>query len=197
MAKIKSALEKALEKAEELGNLTDEEKEKLKQEEELKSMLSEFYKGRIDRDSLWQRLKGREPAFLKEVQMNLADSIGLGSASEEFHKRKDGILAVETLKDSRKVPEIEDILADIESLRNEYQEGKDKVAEELREAVEKNPQLRMKPVRTPDGKTMYQAAVSVDEAVQARISEFLAQHEETFGAEFSRMIVNLKWALSE
>ncbi len=197
MAKIKSALEKALEKAEELGKLTDVENEKMKKEEELKSLLSEFYKGRIDRDGLWQRLKGSAPSFLKEVQQNLADSIGLGSTSEEFQKRKDGILAIETLKDTRKVPEIEDILAEIESLRNEYQEGKDKVAQELREAVEKNPQLRMQPVRTPDGKTVYQAAVSVDEAVQARISEFLAQHEETFGAEFNKMIMSLKWALSE
>jgi hypothetical protein len=196
MGKIKSAFEKAMEKAAEIGELTPEEKENLKNQEKLKSLLAEFYKGQLDRDGLWQRLKGSTTSLLKEAQLHLIDAIGLGSLTEEFQKRKDGILAIETLKDSKNISLIEDMLKTIELLRNEYQDGKENSEKEMREAIERNPQLRLKPVRMPDGRTVLQAAVSVDEAVQARLSEFLSEHEERYGMELERIITKLKWAVS-
>jgi hypothetical protein len=52
--------------------------------------------------------------------------------------------------------------------------------------------MRMQPVRTPDGRTAFQATLSVDEAVQAKLSEFLSEHENVYNAEFIRMINRLK-----
>ncbi len=196
MGKIKSAFEKAMEKAAEIGKLTPEEKKNLENKEKLKSVLAEFYKGQLDRDGLWQKLKGSNLSILKEAQINLIDSMGLGSLPEEFQKRKDGILAIETLKNSKNISMIEDMLNAIESLRNEYIEGKERAEKEMREAIERNPQLRLRPVRMPDGRTVLQAAVSVDEAVQAKLSEFLSEHEEHYMMEFERFITRLKWAVS-
>lgn len=196
MGKIKSAFEKAMEKAEEIGKLTAEEKENLENKEKVKSVLAEFYKGQLDRDGLWQKLKGYNLSLLKEAQISLIDAIGLGDIPEEFQKRKDGILAIETLKNSKNISMIEDIIKAIELIRNEYRDGKERAEKEMREAIERNPQLRLKPVRMPDGRTVLQAAVSVDEAVQVRLSEFLSEHEERYGMEFERMITRLKWAVS-
>lgn len=162
MGKVKSALEKAMEKAAGIGELTPEEKERIKDQEKVKSILAEFYKSQIDRDGLWQKLKGVKPFFLKEAQQHLVDSIGLGSTPEEFQLRKDGILAIENLKEKKHIPAIEQTLNSIKILQKEYQEGKERAVEELREAVESNPQLRLQPMKTPDGRTVYQAAVSVD-----------------------------------
>lgn len=192
MEKVKSAFEKAMEKAAEIGEFTPEEKEKLREQEKLKTLLAEFYKGQLDRDGLWQSLKGSNPSFLKKVQQNLVDSLGLGSADEELRLRKDGILAIETLKEKQNTSMIEHILDSIVILQKEYQEGKEKAAEELREAIERNPQLRLQPVRTPDGRSVLQAAVSVDEAVQAKLSEFLSEHEKRYSREFNRLTEKLK-----
>ena len=192
MEKVKSAFEKAMEKAAEIGEFTPEEKEKLREQEKLKTLLAEFYKGQLDRDGLWQSLKGSNPSFLKKVQQNLVDSLGLGSADEELRLRKDGILAIETLKEKQNTSMIEHILDSIVILQKEYQEGKEKAAEELREAIERNPQLRLQPVRTPDGRSVLQAAVSVDEAVQAKLSEFLSEHEKRYSLEFNRLTEKLK-----
>jgi hypothetical protein len=196
MGKVKSAFEKAMEKAAEIGELTPEEKEKIKDQEKIKSILTEFYKGQIDRDGLWQKLKGNKPSLLKEVQQYLIDSLGLGSTPEEFQQRKEGILAVETLKAKQNVSAIEQMLNSVKVLQNEYQDGKEKAEEELREAIEQNPQLRLRPVRTPDGRTVLQAAYSVDEAVQARLSEFMSQHEEKYSQKFVRLIEKLKKEVS-
>jgi len=195
MAKIKSALEKAMEKAAAIGELTPEEKQKLKDQETLRALLAGFFKGDIDRDGLWQKLKGRDISLLKEAQKNMIDSIGLGGFQEDFQQRRDGILAIETLKDQQNTSTIELILDAINRMRTEYQEGKENAEEELRAAVEGNPQMRLRPVRTPDGRTALQATLSVDEAVQAKLSEFMSQHEEHYGAELERMIMKLKNAI--
>lgn len=195
MAKIKSAFEKAMEKAAAIGELTPEEKQKLKDQETLRTLLAGFFKGDIDRDGLWQKLKGRDISLLKEAQENMIDSIGLGGFQEEFQQRRDGILAIETLKDQQNTSTIELILDAINRMRTEYQEGKENAEEELRTAVESNPQMRLRPVRTPDGRTSLQATLSVDEAVQAKLSEFMSQHEEHYGAELERMIMKLKNAI--
>ncbi|MBM4140912.1 MAG: hypothetical protein FJ242_05385 [Nitrospira sp.] len=192
MGKVKSAFEKAMEKIAEIGEVTPEEKEKIKDEEKLRSFLAEFYKGQIDRDGLWQKLKGSKPSLLKEAQQNLIDSIGFGTSPEEFQQRRDGILAIETLKKKQNTSTIEHIFNSIEIMQKEYREGKKRAARELRAAIESNPQLRLRPVRTPNGKTVLQAALSVDEAVQIKLAEFLSEHEKKYSLKFTRLIEKLK-----
>lgn len=196
MGKVKSAFEKAMERAAHIGEFTQEEKERIKDQEKVKSILAEFYKGQIDRDELWKKLKETKLSLLKGAQQHLADSIGLGSISEEFQIRSDGILAIENLKDKKNVSAIEQTLNSLKNLQKEYQEGKERAIEELRAAVERNPQLRLQPVRTPDGRTAYQAALSVDEAVQARLTEFLSEHEMRYSQQFNRLIEKLKKEVS-
>ncbi|OHE61184.1 MAG: hypothetical protein A2Z47_11215 [Thermodesulfovibrio sp. RBG_19FT_COMBO_42_12] len=196
MGKVKSAFEKAMEKIAEMGDLTPEEKEKIKDQEKAKSILAEFYKGQLDRNGLWQKLRGSKPSLLKEVQQHLMNSFGLGSTPEEFQQRKDGILAIETLKEKQNVSAIEHTLNSIKVLQKEFREGKERAAEELREAIENNPQLRLRPVRTQDGRTVLQAALSVDEAVQAKLAEVLSEHEGRYSREFIRLIEQLKREVS-
>ena len=196
MGKVKSAFEKAMEKITDMGELTSEEKETLKDQEKIKSVLTEFYKRQLDRDGLWQKLKGSKSSLLKEVQQYLVDSLGLGSAPEEFQQRKEGILAIEALKVKQNTSAIEQTLNLIKGLQKEYQDGKDRAEEELREAIDRNPQLRLRPVRTPDGRAVLQAAYSVDEAIQAKLAEFMSEHEEKYAQKFASLMDKLKKEVS-
>jgi O-phosphoseryl-tRNA(Cys) synthetase len=75
MEEIKSALEIAMEKAAEIGGLTAEEKERMKDQEKLNSVLAEFNKGEIDATELWKVLKGEgKPYLLGEAQIKLIES---------------------------------------------------------------------------------------------------------------------------
>lgn len=196
MAKVKSALEIALEKAGTMGTFTPEEKERLKDEERMISVLREFYQGNIDSVVLWQQLKGASPSFLRAAQMNLTNTIGVGILSEDFQKRKQAILAIETLKERQNTAVIESDLNAIEYLLKEYQDMKERAVEDIKKQLEAHPQMRMRPVRTPDGKTVMQMTVSVDEAVKAKVSEFLEEQEEHFNREFFSLITDLKSQLT-
>jgi len=167
MGRVKSALEIAIEKADEIGGLSQEEKEKIRDEEKVLSILKEFYQGKLDSNGLWQQLRGTKPSLLHMVQINLIETLSLGSLTEELQTKRQGILAIETLKESPRTSVIEPILYEIKDLQRKYEEIKVKVREDLKKQMEMHPQLRMQPVRTPDGKTVMQMSVSVDEAVKA------------------------------
>ncbi len=191
MGEVKSAFEKAMDRIKEIEGFTPEEREELKEREKLKSVLASFYRGDLSRDHLWQRLRGIRPSLLKEVQLNMADSLRLRNVPEEFSQRKDGILAVETLKEKQNVATIETAINAIGKVQKEYIGQKERAVMELRRAVEGNPQLRLRQVRTPDGRVV-QAAMSVEEAVQVRMAEFLADYEKKYEAMFNQAMARLR-----
>ena len=81
-----------------VGETTPEEKQRMKDYEWLDSLISEFYKGQLDPEGLWKRLKEYghvgKGHLLKEAQTKLMDSLSLGSAAAEFQQRRDGLLAM-------------------------------------------------------------------------------------------------------
>lgn len=167
MGKVKSAFEIAMEKSAKI-ELTPAEKEKIKDEEKIKLLLTEFYRGDLEKDRLLQELKNSKPPLLREVQLKIVDSLGLKSSPGNFQQRMDGIIAIETLKKKKNITAIKSMLNSIKTLQKKYEDAKEKVAKELEEEIESNPQLRMHPMRTPDGRTVMQAVLSVEEAVQHR-----------------------------
>ncbi len=196
MGEVKSALEKAMEKMREIGELTSEEKEEMKDRELLKSLLTSFYKGELSRDQIWERSKGIRPSLLGHAQENIADSLRLGNMPEEFQLRRDGILAIEALKEKKNTSAVENTLSAISKVQKEYRDGKERAVKELRAAIETNPQLRVQQVRTPDGRVV-QAAMSVEEAVHARIGEFLGEHETKYEMMFTQAVARLKKELKQ
>jgi len=195
MGKVKSSLEIALERAEQFGALSKEEKEKLKEEDEVKAILGGFFQGKIDSNGLWQRMKDVKRTLLRMAQMQLIDSLGLGNAHIELQRKKEGILAVETLKEKPNTALIESGLNAIEGLAKEYDLMKRNLLDDLKKQIEANPQWRMQPVKTQDGKTVMKVAASVDETAQARFAEVLSEQDEQFRNEFFSLIKELKGAL--
>jgi hypothetical protein len=195
MGKVKSALEIALERAEQFGALSNEEKEKIKEEDAVKAILGEFFQGRTDSNGLWQRMKDVKRPLLPIAQMQLIDSLGLGNAQIELQRKKEGILAIETLKEKPKTALIESTLNSLDGLMKEYDQMKKDLLDDLRKQIEANPQMRMRPVKTQEGKTVMKLTASVDETAQVRFTEALSAHDVEFRNEFSELIEELKEAL--
>lgn len=189
---MKSAFEIAMEKAGRIGVLSEEEKQRIKDEEKVISILKEFYQRRIDSNGLWQQLQGSKASLLGMAQLNIINSLGLGNATEELENRMHGILAIETLKKKPNTAVIESALRVIGDLQKDYEGMKEHVIEDLKRQIEMHPQLRMQPVRTPDGRTVRQITLSVDEAVKARLGEYLSEQEKQYSQEFSEIIRELE-----
>jgi hypothetical protein len=124
--------------------------------------------------------------------MNVIRSLGLGNAAEDLENRMHGILAIETLKKKPNTAIIESALRAVRDLQKDYEGMKERIMEDLKRQIEMHPQLRMQPVRTPDGRTVRQMTLSVDDAVKARLGEYLSEQEQQYNEEFAAIIRELE-----
>jgi hypothetical protein len=183
----------ARERLAKIGELTREEKGRMIDSERVNSLLSEFYQGQIDSESLWKRLKEEgKPSLLKETQVRLVDSLGFRSTPAELQRKRDGILAIETLKEEQNTSIIELNLNLIEELQKRYRAEIEQAYDGIRAEVERNPRLRVKQVQ--QGQNTMVIQLTVDEAIKQlpQWREFLSNQERRYSQEFARAIETLK-----
>ncbi|KAF5438159.1 hypothetical protein C5S35_00400 [Candidatus Methanophagaceae archaeon] len=181
------------EKLARIGEITPEEKARIKDLDQLTSLLSGFYKGEITSEALWKELKDYKDKgksyLLKEAQVKLIDSLSMAGDSIELQKRKRGILAIETLKEDQNTATIEQSFDMIEGLRIRQKEEMEEAYNSLKAQVESNPQLRLQQVKP--GQVMQ---LTVDEAIKTspEWNNFVANHEKRYSQEFGEVIQKLK-----
>ena len=183
----------ARERLAKIGELTPEEKEKMVDSEKVDSLLSEFYLSQIDSDSLWKRLKEEgKPSLLREAQMRLIDSLSFGSTPVELQRKRDGILAIETLKEEQNTSIVELNLNLVEDLQKRYRAEMEQAYNGIRTEVERNPQLRVKQVQ--QGQSTMLVQLSVDEAIKQlpQWQDFLSNQEKRYSQEFAKLTEKLK-----
>jgi len=169
------------EKLARIGEITPEEKARMKDLDQLTSLLSGFYKGETTSEALWKGLKDYKDKgksyLLKEAQVKLIDSLSMASDEIERQKRGRGILAIETLKDDQNTATIEQGLDMIEGLRIRQKEEMEEAYNSLKAQVESNPQLRLQQVK--QGQVMQ---LTVDEAIKTspEWNNFVANHEKRY-----------------
>jgi hypothetical protein len=161
--------------------------------ERVNSLLSEFYQGQIDPESLWKRLKeeGR-PSLLRETQIRLIDSLSLGSSPAELQRKREGILAIETLKEEQNTAIVELNLDLLEDLPKRHRAEVEQAYNSIRAEVERNPQLRVKQIQ--QGQSTMVVQLTVDEAIKQlpQWRDFLSNQEERYSQEFSKVTEKLK-----
>ena len=184
------------EKLARIGEVTPEEKESMKEIEQLTSILSEFYKGELNPEGLWNKLKEYKDKgkgyLLKEAQVKLLDSLSLAGDAVELQKRRRGILAIETIKEDQNTAILEQSLNSIEGLQKRYVEEIEEAYSSLKAQVERNPQLRMQQVQQGQTSTVMQ--LTVEEAIKnsAEWNNFAANHEKGYSQEFAKVVDKLK-----
>ena len=186
----------ARQKLAKIGEVSSEEKQRLKDLNLLTSMLSKFYQGELGSEDLWRELKGYKEQgkeyLLREAQLKLLDSLHPGVTAAELKKRREGLLAIETLKDTQNTSILEMSLNSIEGLQKRYKEGVDQAYNELKAQVERNPQLRMQ--RVKQGQNTIVVQLTVDETIKGspQWKSFMTNQEKTYNQEFAGTIERLK-----
>ena len=183
----------ARERLAKIGELTQEEKERMIDSEKVNSLLSEFYQGQINPESLWKRLKEEgKPSLLKEAQMRLIDSLSFGSTPAELQRKRDGILAIETLKEEQNTSIVELQINLMEDLQKRYRAEVEQAYNSIRSEIESNPQLRVKQVQQGQNTMIIQ--LSVDEAIKQlpQWQDFLSNQERRYSQEFAKVMEKLK-----
>jgi len=187
------------ERLEQVGDLTPEEKQRIKDNEVLGGLVVDYFKGDLSTDDLWQKLKvykdeGRT-AVLKDVQIKIMDSIRFGTGDEELASEKKGLLAIESLKDQPDMALLEQGFDAIANLKRQYNEEKKQVYQAIKSQVEQNPDLRMQQVQQGGQRIVMQLGVEDAIKMNPQYKNFLAQHETKYSQAFTEMIGGIRTAI--
>ena len=175
-----------------IGELTQEEEERMIDSEKVNSLLSEFYQGQINPESLWKRLKEEgKPSLLREAQVRLVDSLSFGITPAELQRKREGILAIETLKEEQNTSATELNLKWMEELQKKYRAEIEQAYDGIRAEVERNPRLRVKQVQ--QGQNTVVVQLTVDEAIKQlpQWRDFLSNQEKRYSQEFATIMEKL------
>lgn len=189
----------ARERLEKAGELSPEEKDRLKHEEELTAILSDFYTGKLDNEGLWMKMKtyidnGQE-ALVKEMQLRLVYTLSLGGSDTDFKNYSGGVLILETLKSPNHYPEIEAAIKIIEKIRREYEDErrktfnamKNNIGDQVRKAAEQMARQNRTSSATVDMESSIEA--SVRNSQQWR--QFVVKYENEYGKKFDELVNKL------
>ena len=179
-----------------IGALSQEETERLRQSRELDSVLSQYFKGELDANALWKRLKvlkeqTGEP-IVKEAQSKLVDTLRLQMSQEDFEQRRQAILAVETMKSEGKYTTLELVLNSIETLRQKYTQLKEQTYQQLKGAVERQLQAVAQQAITQGLKVDVESSIEANVKNSPQWKQFISQHDSASEEMFNRYITKLR-----
>ena len=190
----------AKEKLASIGELTDEEKARLKYSEQLTSLLAEYFTNELSPDDLWKELRKHKDEgrgfVLKDTQIRILDAMRLSSSDVDIDKLRRGLLAAETLKDNGDYASLEYDLKSIEGLRRQYREERDKTYNRIKADVEK--QVRLAAQQLASQAAVKGAAIDVQSSVEATAKaspewkSFVLRHDNTYGQRFREHIARMR-----
>jgi len=185
----------AKERLAKIGDLSSEEKERMRQSEELDSMLSEYFKGNLNSEDLWKKLKAlkeqRGEPVIKEAQAKLVDTLRLQMDQVGLAQRRNAILAIETIKDEGKYSSLELILDSIETLRQKYTQVKKQTYEQFKVGIERQLQAVTQEAIKRGMKIDVGSSVEANIKASPQWKSFISEHdkasEETFNSYIARL----------
>ncbi|RLC62043.1 MAG: hypothetical protein DRI01_07520 [Chloroflexi bacterium] len=190
----------AREKLTRIGELTQEEKVRLKYSQHLASVLSDYFTAKMSPEGLWKELKiqkeeGRE-FLLREAQLRLIDAINLSGSERDFERQRRGILAVETLKSESSYTNLEQSLDTIQNLLRQYREEKQEAYSTIKRKIEKQVKLAAQQLATQaEAKG---ASIDIQTSVEATAKaspewkSFILQHENSFNQKLKDQLTRLR-----
>jgi len=187
---VKSAYEIALERAKKMSD-SSEGVNSLEIREEIKPILAEFFRGDIDADDFWEKLKNKNKEILIEAQLMLIESIGLRNTAEQIERRKKGIIAVEDLISGEKTSFLEQTFTQAANLQQQYEQQKNQIEKQIKDHME-NSQGQMKPVQTEDGRTVMKEESGMDSETRNQFAQQIANFQKMFTQRFDEIIEELK-----
>lgn len=195
MDKIKSSYEIAMERAEKLteeDESSEEENRNIEIRENLKPLMSKYFKEKIDAEELWQELKNKNSDYLVKAQEMIIESLGLRTSDQDFSRRKEGVLAIENLKSKPNSSIVEKILKKMKEVEKRHKEKREQMEEQFKQRMEQQSEMQMKPVQTEDGKTVMKLDSGVDKKAQQQMKQQLSQLEEQSEEMFNSLVEDLK-----
>ncbi|MGM0500253.1 MAG: hypothetical protein ACQERL_08615 [Bacillota bacterium] len=188
---MKSAYEKAMERADEVYGANDSNVNSLEIREELKKIMAPFFKEEMDAEALWHKLEDKKEAYLKEAQLMLIESIGLRNSSEQIKRRKEAVVAVESLKTSENSSFFEKQFTQAQSLQQQYQTQKKQLDEQVQQHLEQAQGQGQNPLAAAQNRNN-EGQNGMNAQMRQQLAQKVSEFQESYNKRFNKLIEKMK-----
>lgn len=189
---MKSAYEKAMERADEVYGKSDSDHNSLEIREELKDIMAPFFKEEMDAEALWHKLEAKDDSYLKEAQLMLIESIGLRNSSEQIKRRKEAVVAVESLKESGSTTFFEKQFTQAQSLQQQYQTQKKQLDEQVKQHLEQaQSQQGQNPLAAMQGGNS-EGQNGMNAQMKQQLAQKVSEFQQGYNKRFNKLIEKMK-----
>lgn len=187
---MKSAYEIAMERADEVYDADENDINSLEIREELKEIMAPFFKKETDAEGLWEKLKKKEKPVLKEAQLMLIESIGLRNSSQQIERRKEAVIAVESLKESGKSGFFEKQFTQAQSLQQQYQTQKKQLDEQVQQHLEQAQGQQNPLAAAQSGQSDSQNGMNAQ--MRQQLAQKVSEFQESYNQRFNQLLEKMK-----
>lgn len=186
---MKSAYEKAMERAEKIYE-DDDGENSLEIREELKEILGPFFKGKMNAEELWDELQNAEENVLAEAQLMLVESIGLRNSTDQIERRKEAVVALESLRESENSSYFEKAFTQAQSLQQQYETQKKQLDEQVQQAIN-GAQGQQNPLAAQSG-SANEENNGMSSQMQQQIAKKLSEFQKSYNQRFDKLVEEIK-----
>ena len=179
-----------MERAEKID--VDADTEKLDLRSEIRPILSKFFQDKIDADGLWEEFKDSEEERLSEAQRMIVSSLGLNSNQPEIKLRKEGLMAIEDLKEESKPSELDQLMAKVGQTVQQYNQEQEQLQKKLENMLR---QAASASGQQPED--MMELLGNLDENTQRQLQQARQEIEERFKEEWESLEDKLNKLVSQ
>ena len=190
---MKSAYEKAMERADEVYGAEADNVNSLEIRENLKKIMAPFFKEEMDAEALWHELEDKDEAYLKEAQLMLIESIGLRNSSEQIKRRKEAVVAVESLKESGNSTFFEKQFTQAQSLQQQYQTQKKQLDEQVKQHLEQaqSQGQGQNPLAAAQNRNV-DSQNGMNAQMRQQLAQKVSEFQEGYNKRFNQLIEKMK-----
>ncbi len=188
---MKSAYEKAMERAEKLYEDNDGDNS-LEIRENLKEVMAPFFKAKMDAEELWEELKEADENVLAEAQLMLVESIGLRNSTDQIKRRKEAVVALESLRNTENSSYFEKAFTQAQSLQQQYETQKKQLDEQVQQAINgAQGQQNSLAAEAQAGSTNEQNN-GMSSQMQQQLAKKLSEFQKSYNQRFDKLLEEIK-----
>jgi hypothetical protein len=188
---LKSAYEKAMERAEKLYE-DDDGDNSLEIRENLKEVMAPFFKAKMDAEELWEELKEADENVLAEAQLMLVESIGLRNSTDQIKRRKEAVVALESLRNTENSSYFEKAFTQAQSLQQQYETQKKQLDEQVQQAINgAQGQQNSLAAKAQAGSTNEQNN-GMSSQMQQQLAKKLSEFQKSYNQRFDKLLEEIK-----
>lgn len=188
---MKSAYEKAMERAEKLYEDNDGDNS-LEIRENLKEVMAPFFKAKMDAEELWEELKEADENVLAEAQLMLVESIGLRNSTDQIKRRKEAVVALESLRNTENSSYFEKAFTQAQSLQQQYETQKKQLDEQVQQAINgAQGQQNSLAAKAQAGSTNEQNN-GMSSQMQQQLAKKLSEFQKSYNQRFDKLLEEIK-----